>query len=290
MQTTAGSFTPTFTIAQSTHSKFTIYSAAFKAGSGGTAPGNGASIVLSEMFYETSAGQTNPAVNLPCPVGVSAVVIADDAVGLISVSDSSGNTWLNIPAPGGSYGPIFYTNNPTISNPNTYTVTTGTRNSGGRDLFGLYCVVGTGGIDTAATAQNGSTLNGAGSGSTFRSATVSGGTALNAPAIGTSVPGDLVFDGGAMGTGPVDSCITGQCVFDYVGSTNWTGGDNESYANCDLMAHFYAPTASTVTFNFNIGSGTSSTASGVSLALKPASVGGGQNPPAPPTGLKATVQ
>ncbi len=288
VQATAGSFTPSFTIAQSSHSKFTIMSAAFKAGSGGSSPGNGASIALSEMFYLGSSGSTTT-INLPCPTNSTAVAVSDDANSLTAVSDSGSSTWTHITAPGGNYGPIFYTNSPVISSSNSYSLTITVRASGNNDLMGLYCLVNTGGIDTNATAQNGSTLNGAGSGSTYNGATVSGGTALNAPAIGTSFPGDLVLDTGAMGFGPVDSCITGKCVFDYGGGNPWSsGGDNESYANGDLQAHFYAPTASTVTFNFNIGSGASSTTSGVSLAFKPAS--GGGNPPAPPTGLKATVK
>ena len=70
VQTTAGPFTPTFTVAQGTYNSFAILSAAFKAGSGGTAPGNGASILLSEMHYVGSAGQTDT-VYLPCPSGTT---------------------------------------------------------------------------------------------------------------------------------------------------------------------------------------------------------------------------
>jgi len=289
VQTTAGSFTPTFTIAQGTHNTFTIMSAAFQAGTGGTAPANGASVLLSEMHYAGAQGQTDT-VYLPCPAGVSAIVVADDAASLSTVTDSSSNTWSHVPAPGGDYGPIFFVNNPTIAVSNLYSISMKFNPTGNYDLVGLFCVVNTNGIDTAATAQDGSTLNGAGSGSVYGSGSLSGSTISNIPATGTSASGDLVFDVGAMGTGPVDSCVTGRCVFDYVGSTSWSNGDNESYANGDLMAHSYAATASTVSFDYNIGNGSSGSASGVSLALKPASGGGGQNPPAPPTGLKATVQ
>lgn len=285
VQTTAGSFTPTFTFAQSTHNSFTIVSAAFKAGSGGAAPNFGASVVLSQMFYVGSSGQTAK-VYLPCPVSASAVAILDDAGSLSTVTDSNSNTWSHVSVPGNYYGPIFYTNGPTISSSNSYTVSMTFGATGNWDLVGLFCVVGTNGIDTAATAQNGSTLNGAGSGSTYGTGSISGSTISDVSSTGTSAT-DLVFDVGAMGVGPVDSCITGHCVFDYVGSTSWSNGDNESYANGDLMAHAYAATASTVSFNFNIGSGSSGSASGVSLAL---TGGGGQNPPAPPTGLTATVQ
>jgi hypothetical protein len=287
VQVAAGSFTPTFTVAQTSHDTFTIMSAAFKAGAGGTAPGSGASIALSEMFYNGSQGSTTK-VYLPCPVGTSAVVVADDAGNLTGITDSLSSTWSHVSVPGNFYGPIYYTNFPAISNPNTYTVSMTFGNSGGYDLNGLFCLVNTNGIDTAVTAQNGSTANGPSS--VYGTGNVSGGTVFYAPSLGTSVPGDLVFGAGAMGFGPVDSCITGNCVFDFVGSTSWANGDNESYANGDMMAHAYAATASTVSFNFNIGAGSSSTLSGISLALMPASGGGGQNPPAPPTGLKVTVQ
>ncbi len=287
VQTTAGSFTPTFTIAQASHNTFTIMSAAFEAGSGGTAPGNGASIALSEMFYIGAQGQTTK-IYLPCPTNTSAVVVADDPNSLTAVSDSGSSTWSSVPAPGGAYGPIFYTNSPVISSSNSYTLTITVRNSGNYDLMGLYCLVNTAGLDTSVTAQNGSTLNVPGS--VYGTGNVSGGTALHAPSLATSAPGDLVIDVGALGVGPADSCITGHCVFDYVGSTSWANGDNESYANGDIMAPVYVPTASTISFDYNMGSGTSSTASGVSLAFKPASGGGGPTPPAPPTGLKATVQ
>jgi hypothetical protein len=270
VQTAAGAFTPTFTVAQSTHNSFTIMSAAFKAGSGGRAPGSGASIVLSEMHYVGSNGQTN-SVNLPCPSGTTSVVVLDDAGSLNTVTDSDSNAWSHVSVPGNYWGPIYYTNSPTITNANSYAVTMAFGDTGGEDLVGLFCVTGTGGVDTAATAQNGSTLDAAGSGATYSTGNLSDSTVSNVSSTGTSATGDLVFDVGVMGVGPVDSCITGHCVFDYVGSTSWSNGDNESYANGDLMAHAYAGSAGTVSFNFNVGSGTSGTASGISLALKPGS-------------------
>ncbi len=267
VQTTAGSFTPTFTVAQGTHNSFTILSAAFKAGSGGTAPGNGASILLSEMHYVGSSGRTD-AVYLPCPSGTTNIAILDDAGSMTSVTDNNSNTWSHVSVPGNYYGPIFYTNNPTISNGNTYTVSMTFGDTGNWDLVGLFCIGGTGGVDTAATAENGSTLDGTGSGATYNGGTLSDTTLTNAPSIGTSVAGDLVLSVGAIGTGPATACIAGQCVFDYVGSTNWSNGDNESYANGDLMAHQHASTASTVDFEYNdIGSA----GSGIAIALKPAS-------------------
>lgn len=286
VQTAAGAFTPTFTVAQGTHNSFTIMSAAFKAGSGGTAPGSGASIVLSEMHYVGSSGLTNT-VNLPCPSGTTSVVVMDDAGGLNGVTDSSSNTWSHVSVPGNYYGPIYYSNSPTITNTNTYAVTMTFGDTGGWDLVGLFCVVGTGGVDTAATAQNDSTLDGAGSGAAYGTAPVSSTRINNVPSTGTSVAGDLVLAVGAIGVGPAESCISGQCVFDYVGSTSWANGDNESYANGDLMAHVYAATAGTASFDFNVVN-TGSSASALSLALKPASSQG--TGPVAPTGLAAAVQ
>src|ERR1700722_19643115 len=120
VQTTAGSFTPTFTIAQGTHNSFTIISAAFKAGSGGATPLAGASVLLSELHMTNPNGQTDT-VSLPCPAGTTAVVAMDDAYGLtVSVTDSNSNTWQH-PAFQSSFSEIWYTNSP-ISNGNTYTV------------------------------------------------------------------------------------------------------------------------------------------------------------------------
>ena len=280
IQTTAGSFTPSFNVAQGTHNTFTIMSAAFKSGSGGSAPATGPAVVLSEMHYE--GGTTTGTVNLPCPAGTTAIAVLDDAGALNGVTDSNSNTWSNLRVPGNFYGPIYYVNNPTISSTNTYTVTM-SFSSEGNDLDGLMCLSGTNGIDMAATAQNGSTLDA--SGSAYGTGTVSGGVATDAPAIGTSTPRDLVLAAGAMGTGPVDSCQTGFCVFDYAGSTNWTSGDLGTYNNGDYNAHSYAPMASTVRFNFNIGAGASSTVSGISLAFLPADT----SSLAPPSGLTAVV-
>jgi hypothetical protein len=281
---TAGSFTPTFTVAQSTHNTFTIISAAFKAGSGGTAPAAGPSILLSGNVYIGSAGQTVK-VYLPCPSGTSAVAVLDDSGSLTGVSDSGGSTWAHVSAPGNYWGPIYYTNSPTITNPYVVSVTVG--GTGNEDLMALDCLTGTAGIDTTVKAQNGGTL--AASSSVWATANVSGGRANYAPSMGTSKTGDLVVAVSSMGTGPVDSCVIGQCVMDFVGSTSWTSGDQESYANGNAASHFYDPTAATVNFDFNIGSGASSTISGISLAFLQSSSSSMPAAPAPPSDLTAVV-
>ena len=282
---TAGSFTPTFTVAQGSHNTFTIMSAAFKGGSGGTAPGNGAAVVLSEMLYNAASGQTVSNVYLPCPANTSAIVIGADAGDITAVSDGS-NTWSSVAVSGNYYGPFYYVNNPAISSPNSYKVSISFRSSGNYSLSGLYCVTGTNGLDTAVTTQNGATsLNAS---ATNNTCNPSGGTCMHISSLGTSAPADLVFDAGAFGEGPATSCITGKCVFDYVGSTTWQNGDGESYANGDVMAHYYAPSASTVSFDYNVGSGVS-TGSAISLAFLQTN-SQSSNPPAPPTGLTAVVQ
>jgi hypothetical protein len=280
-----GSFTPTFTIAQSTHNSFSIVSAAFRPGGGGSAPSSGASVLLSEMHYVGTQGQTDT-INLPCPAGTTAVALLDDVAGINSITDSNSNTWLNAPQPTPYWGGIWYVNSPTISSTNSYTVTMHIKNGGNDDLFGLFCLGGTGGIDTGATANNNSTLDGAGSGTTYNTAS-NFPTFTDAPSIGPSVAGDLILAVGAMGVGPVNSCVAGQCVFDYVGSTTWTNGDGESYANGDMMAHQYDSTTAMVDFEFSAPQSSSGTLSGMAIAFKPASSQGGS--PAPPTGLQATV-
>jgi hypothetical protein len=285
VQAAAGAFTPSFTVAQGTHNSFSIISAAFKAGSGGAAPGNGASILLSEMHYESSAGQTDT-VYLPCPTGTTNITIMAEVGDLTSVTDNNSNTWQHAAVQ--QYNPsIFYVNSPTISNGNTYAVNMKFASSGNYDLVGLFCIGNTSGIDAAATAENSSTLDGAGSGTTYNNGTESGSTIVNAPSIGTSVAGDLVLGSGPIGVGPATGCVAGHCVFDYVGSTNWSNGDNNSYSNGDLMGHYYASTASTANFQYNVVP-TGASWIGMAIALKP--LGSGGTSLTPPRGLTATVQ
>jgi hypothetical protein len=280
VQTTAGSSTPTFTVAQGTHNSFTIMSAAFRAGSGGVAPGNGASILLSEMHYTLAAGNTDT-VYLPCPSGTTNVTVLDDVGDTTAITDSNSNNWQHAPMQA-NFGSIYYVSSPIIT-ASTYQVKMTFGSNGNWDLIGLFCIGNTSGIDAAATALNGSTLDGAGTGTAINSGPESGKTIVNAPSIGTSVAGDLVLGTGPIGVGPATGCVAGQCVFDYVGSTTWSDGDDESYANGDFMAHQYASSASTVNFQYNIVD-TGAYWEGMAIALK-----AGSSAPAPATGLKATV-
>ncbi len=290
VQPTAGSFTPTFTVAQSTHDTFVIMSAAFKGGIGGSAPGPGPSPILSAMQYVTNAG--NMTVNLPCPPNTTNITVMNDAgtagANLTSVTDSSGNSY-STPTTQNFYPQIYYTNSPSIPTTNTFTVTLHTPSTNGTDLIGLFCTVNSNGIDAGLAPANGSTLTGTGQGATYNVANISGSTISFSSSGTPSVSGDLIYDAGAFGSGPVVGCKDSNCVFDYVGAS-WTGpngGDQELYANGDFIAHYYDSSTATVDFEFNLGPGTSSNAGSMMLALKAASASG--SAPARPTNLQATV-
>jgi hypothetical protein len=283
VQTTAGSFTPAFTVAQGTHNSFTIMSVAIKAGSGGTAPGTGASILLSEKHFMADAAGNTDTVYLPCPTGTTNVTVMDDSGDMTSVSDNNSNTYTTYTH---GFAVVSFVNDPTISNGNAFTVSMKFNSSGSQDLVGLFCVGNTSGADTAATPQNNSSLYATGSGATYNSGTESGTALADAPSLGTSVAGDLVLSVGGIGVGPATGCMAEQCVFDDVGSTSWTNGDDQAYSNGNFMAHYYASTASTVQFEYNVVNNAASWSS-LALALKPKSSQG--TVPAPPTNLTATV-
>jgi hypothetical protein len=286
VQPTAGSFTPTFTVSQSTHDTFVIMSAAFKAGTGGSAPGLGASPILSEMQYVSLPGTFT--VNLPCPSATTNITVLNDAdvgANITSVTDSSGNTYSH-PTLQSFFPQIYYTNSPSIPTSNTFIVNLNVPSAGGVALVGLFCTVNSNGIDTGLTAANGAILTGPGQGASTNNVAAQG-TLLPFSSSGIpSVAGDLIYDAGAFGAGPAVACANSSCVFDYVGA-NWTGangGDQETYANGDFMAHTFAPSTATVNFQFKIVN-TSPTADSMMIALKSASA----SAPAPPTNLTATV-
>jgi hypothetical protein len=207
--------------------------------------------------------------------------VLDDVPDTTAITDSNSNSWQHAPIQT-NFGTAYYVNSPTIT-ASTYQIKMTFDSLGNWDLIGLFCIGNTSGIDTAATALNSSTLNGSGTGSIINSGPESGNTIVNAPSIGTSVAGDLVLDAGGIGVGPATGCVPGQCVFDYVGSTTWSDGDDNSYSNGDFMAHQYASSASTVDFEFNIVN-TGAYWQGMAIALKP---GSSTSAPASATGLTA---
>src|SRR5205823_7550153 len=110
---------------------------------------------------------------------------------IANVVDGS-NPWTRVASPGNYYGSFYYVANPTIDSANSYKVSVFFRNSGNQSSSALYCVVGRSGINTAVTAQNGTTLNGPVS--TQWSMHTSGGVCAHISSLSTSTSGNLVFN------------------------------------------------------------------------------------------------
>lgn len=284
VQATAGSFTPTFTVSQSTHDSFAIYAVSFKSGSGGSAPAAQTHFMLSQYNFIPVAGTPSTVTYaLACPSGTTDIVMRDDSAEVTNISDSSSNTWTKLTA---HVTPIFYVHSPTWTSSNTVTLTS---SGGGQDLVAFDCLGGgTGGIDTGVTAGtlSGSTLYASSSGAVYvPGASITPTSCTNGPDcfngvvdLVTSVTGDIVLDVVPDGTGPVNDCNQGAskvCVFEvpagapsgsaYTGAP-WTSGDDQPYTNGNGFAHFYASTAEDVPFDFF--SGTTTAVGGIAIAFK----------------------
>lgn len=252
VQSTAGSFTPTFTVAQSTHDSFTIISVALKPGSGGTGPSSSAiGPLIAEQVFLQGSGQTQ-IMNLPCPSGTTNILVRNDAGDLTGVSDSSSNSYTVVTV--GSLSPsptIAYVNNPTVTG-NTFAVSLTYSNGGDNNLTQLQCNVNTTGVDMGFAAANSSTVDGTSSGITYNSQQETSTIVTDAPSGTPSVSGDMFFQVLNVGIGPFTSCNSAPCVSDYVTAT-WTGnGDAQAYSNGDAMAHGWEDSTSAVDFSFNI--------------------------------------
>lgn len=256
VQTTHGSFTPTFTISQTTHDHFTIFSAAFRKGSGGSAPSAGARVLLYNQFFFGANGSSFTQ-NLPCPSGTKTIAVTDDTTDVTGFADSSSHTYSKVTQNGGSAPQIFYTANITIPSTNTFTVTAST-GSAGQDLMGLYCLNTTaidGSLAPANTSVVGSVTN-----SSFNNVNVTtAGTVTNYSDLSSWTPGqagDLVILSGSTGNGPFASCQTTGCVFDSVWTTavaNWTGNpDSQNYSNGDATGHYWANSSATVNLTWGL--------------------------------------
>ena len=256
---TATSFTPAVTISQTTHDSFTIMAAAFKPGSGGSAPtGSGAQVLASSQNMSNVAATYVQ--NIPCPTNTTMVVVTDDASYVTSVSDSLSNNFSSVSNGGGS-GTVWY-HSVTISNPNTYTISAVSA-GGGNDLLTYYCTTATS-LDTAATAGSGSTQ--ITSSSVFKDT-----TAGSTPSTGASISGvplitpgetnDLLIGTGTMGTGPVLSVSGPTGVVDdfpcptainacSVTTAGVCGGDSSGLTNGDVGLHFFDTAQTQLSFNF----------------------------------------
>lgn len=241
-QTTAGSFTPQFTVAQTTHDTFTIYAVAFPAGSNGTAPSAGPGILSSTNLMVTSNG-TAKTVNIGCPLGTTSVFVTDDAGGITSVTDSNSNLFSS--ANSGTSAITYYSLNLNTSGmPNTYTITLHTSSAGNVEEAQIYCT-NTTHLDTgfvvggAGTQITGSTI----SNGVTQSTGAALGTYTDLPTGTPGNSGDLFIINCADGTGPIlQASQPSGTIADFVGPAaiaSITGGDADDYLNGDMAGHFY---------------------------------------------------
>jgi hypothetical protein len=259
---TGTSFTPQFTISQTTHDSFTIMAAAFKPGAGGSAPTSGASVLLQAKVM-TGGNPGTYTQSVACPAATTTLLIADDAAGISSVSDSNGDTFTSVGPGGGAGTPLtFYKVGTTGINPNTFTVSIVDAGLGGVDLITFYCTNATS-LDTGATAGAGNTQLTSSSvytSGTFAGSPSTGGAVSGVPLITPGQTNDLLVGNGDMGTGPYLS-ISGPtgAVYDFpspaainacsVTTAGVCGGDLNDYTNGDTAFHFFDSATSQLSFN-----------------------------------------
>jgi hypothetical protein len=242
----SGSYTPRFTVSQTTHSTFVIMAAAFKSGSGGSAPGAGTSVLLSAQDMVGASATTTR--NVACPTATTTFVVADDAAAITSVTDSNGDTFTTLSIAGARF---FYKTGISIANPNTFTVTI--TNGASTDLPVFFCTNATG--LSALTAGGTSTQQGADAVSNFQTEATgslncqgASGSLVTCNDLPTETPsssGTLVLLTGSIGTGPALNCtVPSGCVNDYpspptLGAAGVVRGDVDDYTNGDITGHFW---------------------------------------------------
>jgi hypothetical protein len=256
---TSTSFTPTFTVAQSTHDTFVIYAAAFKAGSGGSAPAAGPGIIAQSQIMMTGSGNA-VTVNVGCPASTTSIWVTDDAGDITSITDSNSNTYVGVSATSGGtnlgngQAEIFNTFSPTTTGmPNTFTMTLANHNSGSVDLISFYCGTGMSSLVTLT----------AGSGSTQQdthtvyntSGTCTSDHCTNIPLVTPANSAVLFFESCEVGTGPLLQAynLAGN-ITDFAmpaASASIVGGDADDYGNGDMGGHYYASTSAQINFGWN---------------------------------------
>jgi hypothetical protein len=248
IKATAGSFTPTFTIAQTTHDTFTIMAVAFKAGSGGSAPAAGKSVLLAAQTM--LSGGASLTTNVACPTSTTTLAVVDAEATSTAMADSNSDTFTLVHSSSPLGGNIWYKTGITISNPNTFTVTM-TQGTGNVDIYGFYCMDTTT-EDTGFTANTGTGNTQVNSYTAANSATTSSGgaagTYTNLPTATPGNGGDVFILTAVNGNGPVLTS-TGAAVFDcpmpsgvITGSCNVAtsgscGGDANDNSNGDGLGH-----------------------------------------------------
>jgi hypothetical protein len=265
------SFTPSFTVAQSSHDTFTIYAVAFKSGSGGTAPTTGPGVLAStQLLLASNSG--NITVNVPCPSGTTSMVVPDDSNYLSSITDSNSNSWTNMQTDGtvgsGSGQSVWYSlGMNTTGFPNTYQIILHTGSNSGYTLETFFCL-NTSHLDTLTAGTNSSQTTGGSTSGVYGTNTQTTGTGnckgtagslvacTEMPELTATHSGDLFVGNCTDGQGPVlqESGLSGL-IQDYALPSliaDITNGDEDGYSNGNAALHYYSTSTGTLNFGWNV--------------------------------------
>lgn len=272
IQAAHGAISPGITFSQMTHDSFGSAAIALKASSTaqGSGPGSGIHILREETLVQID---TFTPFTFPC--SGNEIVVVNETGGssnrLISVSDTQSNTYTQIAGTNTTGDPnIFYTTNSSCANNLSGTLTLA-NGIGSTTLLVLYDLTGVNAsspLDTGVTVANSSTLTATGSAATRNTGSVSGNANItDAPSLIPSVPGDLIIGAINLGTGPPSGVVAG--VYDL---TWYTGsGDSNYFNNGDGVFHNFASSTSTVSVQYTVSNGGTTTSwNALAAAFKPA--------------------
>lgn len=253
---TSTSFTPTLTVAQTTHDTFAIYAAAFKSGAGGAAKASGPGILASSQYLIAGTGAVFTD-NIGCPASTTSVWVTDDSGSLTSVTDSASNSYAGVASNGtlGTGGAEMFNSFSvtTTGMPNTFTLSLHTANTSSVDLITIYCGIGMTQLDTptaggSSTQLNVNTVYGT-------SGTCTGDHCTGVPQLTPGHSGVLFFESCQVGSGPLLQAynLAGNIADDVVpsASADIVGGDADDYSNGNMSGHYYANSASAINFGWN---------------------------------------
>lgn len=250
VQPTAAAINPGFTFVQTTHTAVVACVAAYKAGTGGSAPGTGISILRSQTWFVGSTTSLNA--QFPTSSG-NLLAIGSDLQDITATSDDQNGSWTLISDATTSDPRVIYFPNAVGANRMNLHITQASNTN--NHLYSFYEITGANAspLDTGVTAGTCSDLNtscavtNTNSGAVRATNTAATATTNDVPAV---VPGagntDMFIVPCAMGTGPISNSTTG--TWDYLFGTGQ--GDTNSLANGDGMAHGVANAA--FAFNWTI--------------------------------------
>jgi hypothetical protein len=278
-----GTFTPTFTVSQTTHDPFAIYAVAFRSGAGGSTTPSIAQVLMSQKNLMPSSGSTDT-LHVPCPTGTTTLVVTDGEGATTSISDSNSDTFTSVHT--ASFPKIYYKNGLTFATQaaiNAFTVTI-VNPAGNSEMITYYCTNATG-VDSGVTAG----ANGGGSNASFLEATgvvrnsqtentTVGGNAIcfgttlliidcaDLPTLVTSLANDLIVNTCVDGTGPMaqmtnpsgavmDSPYPTQTVGAALanwGSATTHDADADYYTDGDANGHFFAASPGSYNFHYAV--------------------------------------